>query len=94
MSIVANTLNIQKDENLTLHTSTKKKIGCAHVRIVMARQWIIIGNCGKIITEIVWKVGKQRSDGVTILEVVLIILRAMIPITVYWVIVTLKQDKF
>lgn len=60
MSIVANTLNIQKDENLTLHTLTKKKIGCAHARIVMTRQWIIIGNCGKIITEIAWKVGRVK----------------------------------
>lgn len=60
MSIVANTLNIQKDENLTLHTSTKKKIGCAHVRVVMMRWWTTIGNYGRTTTEIVWKVGRIK----------------------------------
>jgi len=72
----------------------KKITGCVHARVAMMRWWTTIRNYGRIIIGIAWKVGKQRSDGVTILEVVLIILRAMIPITVYWVVVTLKQDKF
>ena len=59
-SIVINTLNIQKDGNLTLPTSTKKITGCVHVRVVMTRQWTTIRNYGRIIIGIAWKVGRIK----------------------------------
>lgn len=39
----------------------KKITGCVRARVVMTRQWIIIGNCGRIITEIAWEVGRVKS---------------------------------
>lgn len=38
----------------------KKITGCVRARVVMTRQWIIIGNCGRIITEIAWEVGRVK----------------------------------